>query len=238
MPERRPHKRYPLDFLDITSAIIQVNDIEILDISLGGICLRTKRRLNPDDTYNLKIKSKDIMLNVKGTVMWSKISEIRKDAGDTVPLYTAGMRFDDVSYDKKAELINFIETQKKENKIIDMHQINGVRLYNRVLVNAPEEALILDQTESLKVKKLSYSGMLIECRHPIKINSLIPMMISFSEDRFIVFKGRVASCFLIRNASPKVYDLGIEFTELSGSERMKLAEYIRLLDAIDKSPSS
>lgn len=80
--------------------------------------------------------------------------------------------------------------------------------------------------------------MLIECKRPIKINSLIPMMISFSEDKFIVFKGRVASCFLIRNASPKVYDMGIEFTELSGNERIKLAEYIRLLDTIDKSPSS
>lgn len=33
-----------------------------------------------------------------------------------------------------------------------MHQTNGIRLYNRVLVYAPEEALILDQTESLKVK--------------------------------------------------------------------------------------
>jgi hypothetical protein len=53
----------------------------------------------------------------------------------------------------------------------------------------------------------------------------------------IVFKGSVASCLLIRNAIPRAYDIGIEFTELSGPDRLVLAEFIRLLDAIEKSPS-
>jgi c-di-GMP-binding flagellar brake protein YcgR len=237
MHERRPHKRYKVDLLDITSEMIQAGDAEIINISPGGISLCANRRLNMGETYTLKIKSKEIILTLKGMVIWSQISKIRKGPGSNIiPLYTAGLEFIDVSDNKRGEIINFIETHKKEDKIVDLQQLDNIRLYTRVQVNVPEKAFILEQTESHKVKQLSFSGACIESKHPMKVNSIMQMIISFTEDKFIIFQGRIASCLLIRNAYPKAYDIGIEFTELSEKEREILVEFIRLLDAIDKSP--
>ncbi|MEW6587040.1 MAG: PilZ domain-containing protein, partial [Nitrospirota bacterium] len=111
MHDRRPHKRYTVDLLDIRSALIEENDLEIVDISPKGIGIRAKRRLNIGETYTLKIRSRDTVLNLKGVVMWSKISGTRRSPGkDSVPIYTAGLEFVDVSADKRDELVNFIES--------------------------------------------------------------------------------------------------------------------------------
>lgn len=238
MNERRPHKRYTVDLLDITSALIETNDVEVINISQKGISLRASRRLNIGETYTLKIKSKDTLLTQKGTVIWSKISQIKKTLhSESVPMYTAGIEFIDISNDKKAEIIHFIDTHRQRNNNADEQQENGLRISVRVRVDAPEEAFILDQAESNKVKQLSFSGARIHSKHPMKVNARIPMMINFSEEKFILFQGRVASCLLIRDACPKAYDIGIEFSELSEKEKEVLVEFIRLLDTIDKSPS-
>jgi hypothetical protein len=238
MVERRPHKRYVVDLLDVTSALTDANDMEILDISQKGISLRAGRRLNIGETYTLKIKSKDTLLTLKGTIVWSRISQIRKILhSETIPMYTAGMEFIDVSNDKRKEIIHFIETHKQNIETPAVQENNGNRLSIRVHVDIPEEAFIHNQAESHKVIQLSFSGARIQSKHPMKVNTSIPMMINLSEEKFILFQGRIASCLLIRDAYPKAYDIGIEFTELSEQEREILVEFIRLLDTIDKSPA-
>jgi hypothetical protein len=238
MPERRPHKRYEVDLLDVTSVLVDANNIEILDISQKGISLRASRRLNIGETYSLKIKSRDTLLTLKGTVIWSRISQIRKRLhSETIPMYTAGMEFIDVSNEKRVEIIHFIKTHKQESETLLEQENNGKRLSRRVHVAILEEAFILNQTESNKVKQLSFSGARIQSKYPMKVNTSIPMMINLSEEKFILFRGRIASCLLIRDAYPKAYDIGVEFTEFSEREREILAEFIRLLDTIDNSPA-
>jgi hypothetical protein len=238
MAERRPHKRYIVDLLDVTSALIDANDMEILDISQKGISLRAGRRLNIGETYTLKIKSKDTLLTLQGSVIWSRISQIRKKLhSETIPMYTAGMEFVDVSNEKRLEIIHFIETHKQESENPVVQENNGKMRSMRLHVDMPEEAFILNQAESHKVTQLSFSGARIQSKHPMKVSTSIPMMLNLSEEKFILFQGRIASCLLVRDAYPKAYDIGIEFTELSDQEREILAEFIRLLDTIDKSPA-
>lgn len=238
MPERRPYKRYKVDLLGITCSTIKANEVDMVDISLKGISLRVKKRLNMGETYTLKIKSKGLVMNLKCTVIWSKISGNRKDGhGNTVPVYSAGLEFTDVSDDNRKEISNFIEAHKKDENNMDMETMDGMRFSPRVQVADPEEAFIIDQTENHNVKKLSYSEALIESRYPMKVSNTVPMMLNLAHDKFFVFQGKIASCLLIRNASPKAYDIGIEFTYISEHERLLLSEFIRLLDTIDKSPS-
>jgi hypothetical protein len=237
MHDRRPHKRYTVDLLDITSALIEANGIKIINISEKGIALRASRRLNIGETYILKIRSEDTILNLQGVVVWSRISQIRKSHhSNTIPVYTAGVEFTELSNDKRENLVRFIETHKTAANE-DGQPSDDMRLSIRVQVDAPEEAFILDQTENQKVTQLSFSGARIQSKYPLKVNSNIPMMLSLSEDNFIIFQGRIASCLLIRDAYPRAYDVGMEFTELSEQEREILVEFIRLLDTIDKSPS-
>jgi len=237
MHDRRPHKRYTVDLLDITSALIEANGIKIINISEKGIALRANRRLNIGETYILKIRTKDTILNLKGVVVWSKMSQIRKAPhNNTIPVYTAGVEFIDLSNDKREGIICFIEAYKQAANE-DGQPSADMRLSIRFQVDEPEEAFILDQAENHKVTQLSFSGARIQSKYPMKVNSNIPMMLSLSEDNFIIFQGRIASCLLIRDACPRAYDIGLEFTELSEQEREILVEFIRLLDTIDKSPS-
>jgi hypothetical protein len=237
MSERRIHKRYGVDPLNIVGSTLGADEIEIVDLGLGGVSLRANRRLNIGEIYTLLIKSKGKVLNLQGEVIWAKISEIRRGrGGNTIARYTAGLEFKDPSDNKRDEIITFMGSHKEGDKSIDFHQISGIRLYTRVRVNAPDEALIIGRTESLKVKKMSYSGALVESRNPIKVSSKMPMMITLAEDRFIVFKGEISSCLLIKSAHPRAYDIGIKFTEMSKADRSVLSEFIRLLNEIDKSP--
>ena len=238
MPERRPYKRYQVDLLGITCSTIQTNEVDMIDVSLRGISLRVKKRLNMGETYSLKIKSKGIVMHLKCTVIWSMISGNRKDGyGNAVPVYSAGLEFTGVSDDDRKEISNFIKAHAKDESTMDMETMDGMRFSPRIRVADPEEAFIIDKTEHHNVKKLSYSGALIESRYPMKVGNTVPMMLNLAHNRFFVFQGKIASCFLIRNASPKAYDIGIEFTYISEHERLLLSEFIRLLDTIDKSPS-
>jgi hypothetical protein len=246
MIERRAYKRYKVDLFDITSAIIQASNIEIANISLNGIALHANRRLNIGEKYTLKIHSKEKTLSLKGIVIWSKISRIHNSFnGYTAPLYSAGLEFIDVTKSLRDDISIFIETDKIDEKIdndteddtVTSYPKKFTRSFHRFRVNTPVEAFIIDQNQWLLVKDFSYGGLRIECTKPMKINSKLPMMLSFADDIFIIFQGRVISCILNKKASPRVYTIGIEFYEMSLKDRNLLAKHIRLLSDIDRSPS-
>jgi hypothetical protein len=243
MPEKRFHRRYSVDFWDILCAEIEDKDVEILDISQGGISLRAKRRLNMGASYSLMMRSKEMVMKLRGDVVWSSLtSGCRGSRGAHMSVYTAGFDFKDVSANLKEEIARFVELHNpdlhgKNDKPEAVSQKKDTRVYPRCSIKPPELAVIVDHAENLLVKKLSYRGALLKSKKPRKIDAMIPMIMSLAEDKIIVFRARVASCLLIRNAIPRAYDIGIEFTALSGPDRLVLAEFIRLLDAIEKSPS-
>jgi len=163
MSEKRAYKRYEVDLLDITSAIIEANNIEIIDISLNAIALHANRRLNIGEQYNLKIQSKDIALNLRGVVIWSKIGRIHKVLnGDTIPVYSAGLEFVDVLKYLRNDINNFIETHKRDNNTEDnavgYDPQKDLRRNHRLRVNTPVEAFIIDKTQYHPLKDLSFGG--------------------------------------------------------------------------------
>ena len=100
MPDQRPHRRYKVEFMDITGAVIQENNTEIIDLSISGISLQIKRRLNVGEQYTIKFYALDKVLNLRAAVIWSKISKSQRGPhGDTIPIYTAGLEFQDLSKD-------------------------------------------------------------------------------------------------------------------------------------------
>jgi len=236
--EKRRYKRYALDIYDIHGEMLFAKELKILDISIGGISLKTDKRINIDREYTLKIIANDQTLILKGKVMWSLLSENQEGAhGDIIPIYTAGLTFTDVSNEKMEEIIHFIEDHKREkDRQKDIHELSGLRLFTRFQIEAPEETTTLHCYESCEVKKLSLGGMLIESEHPIEIENKVFMELTFPQDKTITFHGRVASSLLIANTVPESYDIGVEFLEMSERDREILAEFIHLLDT-DKGSS-
>lgn len=232
MQEKRRHKRYGVNELDISGKMMFATEVKILDISIGGVSLKADRRLNIGSEYTLKLEDKDRVTTVRGVVVWSSISGTREGPkGDMIPVYTAGMKFTNILNERITELINFIEDHQKDKH--KEHRLSGLRFH----IDAPEKA-ILNFPENYRVKKVSLGGMLIESRQLLNIDSRYPMEIFLPEDTPIRFSGRVASCLLISGDGPAQYDIGIQFIEMSEKDRERFREFIRFLREIEKKSSS
>ena len=106
MLEKRQHKRFVLDLIEVNGRLSLTDKVEIIDISFGGVALKADRRLNIGKEYLFTLRDKGNQLVVKGTVVRCKLSGIEeKYNGERAVIYTAGMRFEEGSAEKVADFI-------------------------------------------------------------------------------------------------------------------------------------
>jgi c-di-GMP-binding flagellar brake protein YcgR len=240
LENKRRYKRYILDITDVRSDMIFATDVTILDISLGGISLKADKRLNMGSEYIVRIRTRDDMIRLRGEVIWALLSEHRETPnGDVIPIYKAGLKFTRLSDEKSSEIVKFIENYKREvDTALLAAQLFEHRLFRRLKIDIPEGATVIHRYEGCRVKALSFSGMLMESEFALNIEDRLPMKLSLAEDKAVVFQGRVASCDLMAGQIPALYELGIEFHEMSEEDKDTLRKFISLLDAIDTSTPS
>ena len=248
MWEKRHHKRYTVDVMDINGSMVLADDVKILDISLSGICLKADRRLNIGCCHVLNIEDKRKALNVKGRIIWSLLGE-KKDGkpGEIIPIYTAGMKFTDITQKNKKEIAEFIavhfnnghkgtevsDEQKKEvSKNVNVYKISGLRIFIKAKINAPGEPA-LNRNRNFRVKELSHTDMLIESKYPLEMESRLDMEILIPENKTISVIGCVASCCTKKDKDSVNYDIGIEFLDIPEKDFELLSGLVFLHDHID-----
>jgi len=239
MDSTRRYKRFKVDVMEISGKMVLAKYVKINDISIGGVSLRTERMMRIGSEYALKIEGRERVLSVSGIVVWSLLGEsIRDSEGNIIPLYTAGMKFTDGSFEKEKEIVDFLEANKRDaDRKVDIKKPDGGRLYVRICIEDPGKAVMHFQ-ENYKVINLNLGGMLIESEHALEIDSKLPMEMTLPDDRSILFQGRVANCRLIEQEDLVHYDIGIAFDDIPEQSGMKLREFIRLLDNMGMSSSS
>lgn len=239
MKEHRRFKRFVVDLLGINGKMMFANEVEIRDISAGGISLKVDKRLNMGAEYTVKITTtEDEPISVRGSVVWSKLSGTKKGEKDEViPLYVAGMKFINVSDHKMNELITFIQNQEdfSREKVHGAAEQDECRCSMRFLVKPPLGKAVLNASEDYGVKKLSLGGMLIESETPLKIEERMPMEILLPNNEHIQLSGRIASCLEIPGSKDNAesvsrYDIGIEFLEMEEADMEKLQGFVAGLE--------
>ncbi len=222
MQEKRRHKRYTLKVLEVTGRMILASEVEVIDISIGGISIKATNRLNIGEEYALTLEDMEKSISLKGSVVWSALSETRKGSqGEVIPIYKAGLEFRDIPVEKITEILNFVEAHKKE----EIYTLGSSRLNIRFHIS-DETTSFLNLPASCRVKKISLGGMLIECVMALEINSRIPMELFLHDERAVRFTGRVASCLSLDTGRRKSYDIGIEFLELSDRDMDVLKSFV------------
>jgi len=218
MQDKRQYPRYVVEGVEGT--LLFTTHVDILNISINGVALKAKRRLEIGRQYILKLEYKDRTVSVNGVVVWSVLSELTDGPhAEKVPVYKAGMRFTDIISDKMARLLEFIESHKLSQ---------DERLNIRFTIKAPDKA-ILDGPHNYGVKNMSISGMRIETDMRVDVGARYPMEISLEDNRTIKVLGRVVSCLEVNDRAPKHYAVGIEFIEMSDQDRKKLKEFVDAL---------
>lgn len=220
--EGRRHKRYIVD--GIQGNVLYPADLEILNISIDGAAIETTKWLDLNREYTLKFKYKDIVLNLRGRIVWAVLtSKEKKDSGEVIPVYRAGVRFTDALSEKTTMLINYIE----ENKIRTREKrLVGVR-FNIVTLQDTK----IDYPYKYEVKKMSLSGMLVETEYALDLNSNYDIEL-FLADNVLNIIGRIAYCEKIDSDDGTKYNIGIEFAELSDNDSGTLKEFLNTLEDV------
>lgn len=233
MDNKRQQERYKLTLVDTHTKLVFANDVSILDMSLSGVSLKADRRMNIGCNYVITIKDEGRVLNIKGTVKWSLLSGYKGNTrGENVPIYTAGMNFTDISTEKQKEIEDFIERHRGIDFIEESHEEIAIPFDSYILNDVPlniciknTEDYILNKT-FYRAKKLSLTGMQIECRKALEIESRLNMEITFPEGISINVKGYVASCCMTKNKDSEHYNIGIEFVDMYEKESELLRSFM------------
>lgn len=228
--EKRLYPRYPADFLDIQGRILFSSNITILNISVGGIAFGIDKHLKEGRTYALRLERHGKIINLTGTIMWSARCPGAQKTGDIPQLYTAGMKFSNLLNSQISELEGFIKDNFKDYQKLESggRGLSGIRLHVRIHIHEPEKATV-NYIEYYKVRKISQSGMLIESNCALDIEDSVPMTMTLSESKALAFWGRIVTSHEIEGPGGQRYQIGIEFTDMSVSDRALLQEFIASL---------
>ncbi|HLA00163.1 MAG TPA: PilZ domain-containing protein [Thermodesulfovibrionales bacterium] len=218
--ERRRYKRYTID--GVRGNVRFLADLKLINISVDGAAIETKKRLDVNREYNFKIDYKGNPLRAKGLVVWSQLIQSEKtETGDLVPIYRSGVKFIDTLDEKAIILMSFIEDNKVETP---ERRLGGVRCKiasaGSITVGYPYEYF---------VKKISLSGMEIETEHPLDPDSRHEMELALNE-KVVTLTGRIVTCAKVPSENATTYHMGVEFTEISDEDRELLRHFLDTLE--------
>lgn len=197
--------------------IIAAIDVEINNVSIGGVALTATRRLDIGKEYALRFEEDGKVCNVKVTVVWSVLSGSKKnDLGDVIPVYKAGMRFSRL-YPEKTDIVSFIGHHKKSPE---------QRAIVRFSLKSSMRKATLDYPLRCEIRDVSLSGAVVRYDGMCTIGDAFPMELILGEGKRIDVVGRVSPSAVAPGDVPAPKDIEIEFVEMSDNSREILKEYL------------
>jgi Tfp pilus assembly protein PilZ len=217
---RNNTRRYPrYEVQNVEGTFLYNLQAEILNMSVGGMALETRKALEIKRVYMFTIHKGDETVRIPGRVAWCVLRRTEHISDtEVVPIYHAGIQFDNVLTEQARSLLHVIE----ESALLDVNQ----RLYGR-FIPSDETRVTIDSEVEFSVIKISLCGMLIETVIWAEVEDIFPMEIQLP-DRRINFHGRIAFVGAPpkRENAAKAVHLGVEFLELNNDERQALEQYI------------
>jgi c-di-GMP-binding flagellar brake protein YcgR len=228
--DKRQFKRFSIQGKDVHCKMHVATDVRLLNISLSGGSIRLHRRLNMGSRYHFHIEAGNGKITLNCVVVWEKmVASQKNEKGDMLPVYEVGIKFDEVLSDKGNEVIQFIENNLSQEEF--RARVRGLR----VEIIKPDKTVISDQLGNYNVIKISQSGILIDSDYKLDVESKFTMELSLPEERGSVkFMGRVASCSETHEADSRGYETGIEFLEMSNTDKSKIQEFIESIGDIGR----
>jgi Tfp pilus assembly protein PilZ len=223
MQNKRKHERFKLDLIDLSSKMSLVGKVEIIDISLGGVALKTDRKLNIGKEYIMILEYKGKQINVKGIVVRSELCGIEEKAnGGKVTIYSAGILFKDESAGKVKDFFDSIENNKKMQVLEQSDWYYSDIRFSITTLNEQ----ILHLPTHFSVKDISQKGVIIQTDLQLKIDSVVLLELSINTCDPVSFVGKVVSCRMPQDKVNGNYDIGVEFSKLTDRGRSLLKRFI------------
>lgn len=191
-------------------------DARVIDMSLNGMSIETGNPLKVGRDYSLSLDRDGQPITLSGKVVWcTLVRTTRDERGDVLPIYRAGIHFEDVITGKAGRLLDFIH----ENAVVSLEK----RLFGRFRVETDQSADLGFEAD-FRVRQISISGMLVETDIAPPVDTRCNMEISLGELSFAT-EVRVVRVQTIEREAPG-FSLGVQFTGLSEQARQSLERFI------------
>ena len=212
--DRRRSARQTVEGADVK--LLFRHDVRIRDIGLRGVGMETRRRLVPGRGYRLRLWSGEGEIELVGTVVWCRLHRTLESAhGERLPLYRAGVRFEDLLEDLASSLLGFIEER--------ITSVDESRVFNRVRLESPPLAK-LEVEEQLDLVQLSATGLGAELAYAVELDSNLELEVVL-DGRALRSSARVADVERHPGAFDR-YRIGLEFLELKDVDREAIVRFL------------
>jgi hypothetical protein len=222
MSENRESRRYVVEGMGICAKPTSDTAVEVLELGVSGALIKGAQRFLIGCEYNLKIAHQDIIIPVKGVIVWKKKAMEKAPGGGTIPVDTACIAFVDVLPDKAEQLKALLSDKIRE---LNDLMLSGVRAKIQ-----PSEKALIDYMEQCPVQDISLGGLRMETEKELAADMILALeLVLAGNKRSIHCKGRIAFCHEATEKMRRRYSVGVEFRDLPESDAVRLERFVETL---------
>jgi Tfp pilus assembly protein PilZ len=212
MKNQRRHTRYRLRLIDIESKVFLAGRADIVDMSLGGVLLRTEGRLAIGRECSILFSYRGMQYPVKGRVVRSEMSGVEERAGGrSVVLYLVGIMFMEGSEGTVKEFLDSIE---QSEKTVVPATANWRFRDVQFNLTTPSEK-VLEFPAQFTIRDISKRGVIIQTEQQLHVEHMVLLELSLDAAPPARFMGKVVSCRPSRDQGQEGYAVGVEFSDLT-----------------------
>jgi hypothetical protein len=223
---QRKHKRYRLRLIHIKSKVFLAGKADIVDMSLGGVLLRTEGKLAIGRECSILFAYRGMQYPVKGEVVRAEMSGLAERAGgEPIALYLVGIMFAEGSEGTVREFLDSIEQSEKSQVPATANwRFRDVQFS----LTTPSEK-VLEFPEQFLIRDISKRGVIIQTGQPMHEDGMVLLELSLDSAPPAKFMGRVVSCRPSKDQGQEDYAVGVEFTELTDQAHDVLRKFMESL---------
>lgn len=212
--DQRRHPRYDVE--GVKGSLRLSVDAKVLNMSLDGMALETRSWLAPGRRYSFKLHEDGEEVRLEGEVVWSNLVRTARDErGEAAPIYRAGVEFGDILSDTARRVRDFIE----HNAVV---KLESTRLFGRFRM--PDKQAGVDLEQELQVRRVSFSGMLIEADFRPELEDRFEVDLHLGdEEESLSLTVRVAHVRELDDPDLPATEIGVEFLDLAEQAQERLA---------------
>ncbi|HSM13399.1 MAG TPA: PilZ domain-containing protein [Thermoanaerobaculia bacterium] len=215
-PDRRHRKRVQLP--PGHGNLVVALDGTVLDISLSGMAVETNTRLAPHRPLTLRLGNTDHAMQLTGKVVWCFLHGTRSMAsGEQVPVYRAGIQFENVLSPQARRLLDFLEA----HAIVTLE----TRLFGRFRI-AEADPVEVSSSAEFKVVELTPQGLTVETGVGLETGNACEVELQLDGTK-IEARTRVLESKRVADREQETWLVRLEFEELAEEERAKIVSFVR-----------
>lgn len=227
-PSHRARRHVRLERPGIGGRLPLVTAARLVDISLTGAGVVTEAPLSSSRSYCIVLEDGESRVERTGRVVWKDAAGPAPEEGRRRP-YRVGVAFEDGSIEAVSELLEFIQRHQAAEgdaeSSDDSVSWSATRRHATRYRLSDVSSLRIQVEHSYQIHNLSLSGMLIESGVPLRPGMRVALTLDLPDGE-VRTVGRVVNARNVAVNGRTLHRAGIEFVEMSGSERAMLDSFL------------